>query len=241
MCTVTYLPPQRGRNLVLTSNRDELDYRETIPPKIYTHNGISICYPKDTLASGSWIAMNSNGRIVCLLNGAFEAHKKELYHTNSRGQALLQLAASDKETLNYFNEQNLKTTQPFTIITIDVKDEKIIYFSEFIWNGKNKFFRLLEHTKPYIWSSATLYKEEVRKERCLWFSELLKKEMGKISPKLIYNFHNGVHTSDKTNNVLVEREGGLKTVSITQIVLDNSQIQMNYMDKLTDTMHKIRL
>ena len=181
MCTVTYIPPQSGNNFVLTSNRDEKHFRATIPPKVYDLNGISVCYPKDTLAGGSWIAINNKGRIVCLLNGAFENHEKESHHTQSRGQVLLQLAATEKYSQDYFDEKELKHTEPFTLITIDIQNQNIKYFSEFIWDGTNKHSRLLEQTTPYIWSSATLYNKEMRKQRRLWFSELLQKEKNKIT------------------------------------------------------------
>ena len=151
MCTVTYIPPELNKDFILTSNRDEVQIRSTIPPKIYVLEGMSVCYPKDTVAGGSWIAINNKGRIVCLLNGAFQNHQKEDHHTQSRGQVLVQLAATEKDAQHYFQEKDLKNTEPFTLITIDIKNKKIKNFSEFIWDGTVKHFRLLKHTKPYIW------------------------------------------------------------------------------------------
>jgi uncharacterized protein with NRDE domain len=198
-------------------------------------NGISICYPKDTLAGGSWIAMNNKGRVVCLLNGAFQSHKEETHHTHSRGQVLLQLAATEKNEKDYFDEIDLKNTEPFTLITIDIQNKIIKNFSEFIWDGTEKHFKILEDDKPYIWASATLYNKEMREQRRSWFSSLLQQEKNEITPESVYNFHKGEHTSDKTKNVVVEREGGLKTVSITQITGKENQLNMQYSDLLSKT------
>jgi len=49
--------------------------------------------------------MNNKGKIVCLLNGAFESHEKEVHHTQSRGQVLLQWAVTEKDTQDYFEKK----------------------------------------------------------------------------------------------------------------------------------------
>ena len=81
MCTVSYIPLGQNKDFILTSNRDEKVFRPAIAPAIHKTGDIHICYPKDSKAGGSWIAMNNRGRICCLLNGAFEAHLKQDFHT----------------------------------------------------------------------------------------------------------------------------------------------------------------
>lgn len=75
MCTVTYIPTKNG--FCFTSNRDEKASRETIQPTIYINNGMELIYPKDKVAGGTWVAADGKNRIACLLNGAFEGHKKK--------------------------------------------------------------------------------------------------------------------------------------------------------------------
>lgn len=241
MCTVTYIPLKTGKQFVLTANRDERSHRATIAPEIYTINDISVCFPKDTKAGGSWIGMNSNGRIAVLLNGAFKSHTKMFFHTHSRGKVLLHLLASNNDALQYFDDQDLKNTEPFTIITIDLKNGLIDDFNEFIWDGKDNHYRELDIEREYIWSSTTLHSEDKRKLRRLWFSKFLLKNKKVLNPKSIYTFHTSRHAYDKSTDFLMEREDELKTVSITQIINDNKGLIMSYTDLITNTIHEQRL
>lgn len=86
MCTVTYIPPSHDNDFILTSNRDEKVHRPTFHPRIYNIRGTEVCFPKDAVAGGSWIAANDRGRLCCLLNGAFTPHEKQSIHTSSRGK-----------------------------------------------------------------------------------------------------------------------------------------------------------
>ena len=241
MCTVTYIPPSEQNSFILTSNRDEKDFRPTISPEVYLHEGISVGFPKDAKAGGSWIAVNEKGRLCCLLNGAYNAHKKQNFHTTSRGKVLLELAASQYKVEEFFNEKELESVEPFTIVTIDQNNSKIFSFSEFVWDGKEKHFRVLDKSSPHIWSSTTLYTDEDRKLRNVWFSDFFKKFKNNISPDQIYSFHSGSHTTDSSINVITSRKGGLKTVSITQVQPHNNKLFMKYADLLNKSNHELEI
>ena len=230
MCTVTYIPDKNNGGFVLTSNRDEVAYRSTLAPQIYKVQNKELCFPKDTLAGGSWVAMNNNGRVVCILNGAFVAHHKKQNYAQSRGNVLLELAASDKSPQRYFREKGLVDIEPFTIVSVEKTKGEISHFSEFIWDGQNKNFRHLDPGSSQIWSSVTLYSTEHRQLRKTWFSEFLKQTNGSISPENVFEFHSGTHIDDNSINVVMEREGELKTVSITQIVSAKGALKMKYFD-----------
>ncbi len=230
MCTVSYIPGRNKSDFVLTSNRDEKVYRPTLAPKVYDAGNKKLCFPKDEIAGGSWIALNNYGRLCCLLNGAFVAHKKKSIYAQSRGNVLIELASSDKNPERYFAEKNLSNVEPFTIITVENNDQGIIHFSEFVWDGNSKHFRQLDSEKPQIWSSVTLYTPENRQMRKQWFNSFLKERNGSITPENIFEFHSGTHIEDNSINVIMEREGGLKTVSITQIVTMNNSSKMKYFD-----------
>lgn len=120
--------------------------------------------------------------------------------------------------------------EPFTIITIETRALEIIGFSEFIWDGVKKHFRALNPGEAFIWSSVTLYNEKNRQFRRQWFNRFITEKNGNISPENILGFHGGKHTGDSAINVIMEREGGLKTVSITQVVPGNGKLRMNYFD-----------
>ena len=76
MCTVTYLPNNNG-DFIFTSSRDEEVQRKTLAPEIYTKDETRFVYPKDLVGGGTWIATSDQERLVCLLNGAYEAHDKK--------------------------------------------------------------------------------------------------------------------------------------------------------------------
>ncbi len=230
MCTVSYIPKKSAGGFVLTSNRDEKAFRTTVPPLLYEQGTTKLVFPKDEKAGGSWIAANNNGRICCLLNGAFAVHEKKSKYLQSRGNVLVELASSPKTPELYFTEKDLSEVEPFTIISIEKMESEISHFSEFIWDGAIKYFRMLNSKKPHIWSSVTLYNEEHRNLRRQWFNQFIAENNGSISSEIIIQFHAGTHTSNKSINMLMEREGGLKTVSITQVVSENGKFRMDYFD-----------
>jgi hypothetical protein len=230
MCTVSYIPKKSAGGFVLTSNRDEKAFRPTLAPLIYESGGAKLGYPKDKKAGGSWIAANNNGRLCCLLNGAFIAHEKKAVYAQSRGNILIEAATSPKNPEQYFAEKDLSEVEPFTIVSVEQKENQISHLSEFVWDGSQKHFRLLNPGEPYIWSSATLYNEEHRNMRRKWFNRFITEKNGSISPESILGFHAGKHTNDKAINTIMEREGGLKTVSITQVIPENGKFRMDYFD-----------
>lgn len=230
MCTVTYIPSIKNSPFVLTSNRDEKAYRTTRPPVGYPHGSQNLTYPKDEKSGGSWIAINENGKVACLLNGAFVAHTKQDYHTISRGTVLVDFTASKKISYEYFSGKNLENVEPFTIVSLDYKLGVVTDFTEFIWDGRNKHFRQLNADRPYIWSSVTLYNEDHRNKRKEWFTRFYKKNRASITPEKILDFHSGKHTGDTSFNVIMQREGGLKTVSITQVIPYDTNLKMQYTD-----------
>lgn len=232
MCTVSYIPPSRNENFILTSNRDEKSYRPTLPPEIYDIGGTLAGFPKDSVAGGSWIAANEKGRLCCLLNGAFTPHQKESFHTHSRGKVLLDLASSPLDIIFFFSQQDFSHTEPFTIITVEMKAGQVIRITEFIWDGSKKYLKEIDKGQAHVWSSVTLYSEEHRESRKEWFNSFISEHDSKISSALVWSFHTGNHSPDQRINLLMQREEELKTVSITQVTQQNGTFAMKYFDLL---------
>ena len=84
MCTVTFLPVS-DIDFLLTSNRDEQRTRKTIPPKKYIEKGVTMLFPKDENAGGTWIGVSDKKRLVCVLNGGYVIHERKASYTKSRG------------------------------------------------------------------------------------------------------------------------------------------------------------
>lgn len=241
MCTVTYIPPTQGNSFILTSNRDERVFRPTLPPEIYTYDNCKVVYPKDEKAGGSWIAMNDKGNVNCLLNGGFVAHQKQEHHTKSRGTVLIEFTQSALKAHDYFAAIDLGNVEPFTIVALSQSNGNVQDLSEFIWDGNDKHFQQLDINSPYIWSSVTLYSKEHRKTIKEWFEQFYKEHKNSITKENIFDFHSGNHTNDNSIKIIMQREDGLKTVSITQVSNVNDRLSLNYSDLLDGSAKEIKL
>ena len=61
----------------VVNNRDESPLRAaTFQPEPMEIDGVKIMAPIDATVKGTWIGINEAGRMVCLMNGAFENHVK---------------------------------------------------------------------------------------------------------------------------------------------------------------------
>jgi len=238
MCTVSYIPPQNANGFILTSNRDERVQRDTIKPRLYSIGGMQLCFPQDVKAGGSWIAANNEGRLACLLNGGWDLHEKQPYHTHSRGTVLIDLVASRQEPMVFFSYYDLSHTEPFTVISIDINGGVgISAFTEFIWDGSRKYLKNLDPHQSYLWSSVTLYSAAERKLRKEWFDRFLQEQSVNITPELVHTFHTGKHTTDENINLVMKRNEELKTVSITQVTPEKGNFSMKYVDLVEKSTH----
>ena len=228
MCTVSFLPLENN-DFILTSNRDETPLRKTIAPDFYTENNAALLYPKDAFAGGTWIGISNQKRVICLLNGAFEKHQRKEFYRKSRGIIVTELLAVE-DAVSEIQQTNFIDIEPFTLVLIDFKNELKIF--ELVWDGQNKHFQQLEHT-PKIWSSATLYNEDMKLERQAWFADWLQ-ENKVFSKNKILSFHKDSSKGTKETAVKMKRTF-VETVSITSIIKNKSILLMNYFDLLNDT------
>lgn len=221
MCTVTFLPQDSG--FVLTSNRDEALERPTLAPQIYNDNGVSLLFPKDEIADGTWIGVSSSKRLVCLLNGGFKAHQRAKQYRLSRGVVVKDVLKS-KNLLSTIYEYRLEGVEPFTIVIVDWNKKIKIY--ELVWDGVSK--HLAEKPqKPTIWSSSLLYTAEIKEERQRWFLDFLGQS--NINNETILHFHKTAGNGDAANNLVMKRSY-VSTKSITMVSHLNNKTEMYYED-----------
>lgn len=230
MCTVTYIPMQSG--FVLTSNRDEVSHRPTAMPTVYHKNGIKLLFPKDELAGGTWFAFAPEmQRLACLLNGAFEKHQPSENYQKSRGKVLLEsFEYSDFEA--FYNSVDLSKVEPFTLLLIDFSSE--LKFEEIRWDEDRKLHRKkLQTDQEYIWSSSTLYPEATRKERENYFRQWSTKHQAN-EDKNIFDFHTQKHGLSTGDDIVMQRQGALQTLSVTQLKVQDEQALFRYKDLIED-------
>lgn len=225
MCTVTYLP--NGSNqYILTSNRDEWPGRPTSTPiKHDGPNGITLLYPTDGMAGGSWIAISNNGATACLLNGAYERHERNPPYRRSRGLVLVDAFAYESFA-DFVMEYDFSNIEPFTLLFVA---DKVLH--ELRWDGVEGHYSLPNPNKPHIWASATLYIPEYIAKRKGWFTNWLQSH-SEYKPEDIISFHRNGGEGDKYNDIVMNREGLVQTVSITCVAPTIDGVEMIYEDLL---------
>lgn len=220
MCTVTFVPNYSG--FILTSNRDETTLRgRAIPPKEYDGKFKKLIYPKDPKANGTWI-VHDNTNCAILLNGAEEKHQHKGNYRKSRGLILLDIFDS-KDVIKEWDAIDLDNIEPFTIV--------LFYQQELFqlrWNEITKSTIKLTIKDAHIWSSATLYSEEIRAFRKKIFENHIKKS--NYTAEEILEFHQFKDEQNDKNTIVIKRNEHLKTVSITQFKINNTEISVKYID-----------
>lgn len=223
MCTVTYIPLGKN-NFILTSNRDENPLRKTITPTTYTEDDVKLIYPKDTLAGGTWIGLSERNRLVCLLNGGFEIHKREVSYKFSRGVIVKQLLKTE-DAVGLIEGYDFEGIEPFTIVLVDWQKELKAF--ELVWTGTEKYFQLLKD-EPKIWSSSTLYNNEMKNLRKGWFDDWLN-TVNSFTQEKIIDFHKDETKGTPDVSFKMKRDR-VETVSITSVLKNEENVAMSYIN-----------
>ena len=237
MCTVTYLPIGKTE-FYLTSNRDEGTSRAiAIPPKKYKVGNVSVFYPKDPQGNGTWIAVSEKNYTVCLLNGAFKKHIHQPPYRMSRGLVVLDFFKYN-DAVEFNKKYDFKGIEPFTMLIICTTDELCFY--ELRWDGERTYLSHIDEDKPHIWSSATLYSQEVIAQRKSWFIDFLNNNPTFTKEDIIH-FHKFGGTGNITNDILMNRDNIVRTVSISMVHRSNKDLYMNYTDVISNETESIRV
>ncbi len=223
MCTVSFV--RANDSVIITSNRDEhVQRKNAAAPAFHTVQNKKIIFPKDAKAGGTWFAASDNGNVAVLLNGAFIRHSAEPPYRKSRGLILLDIIEADSPH-SFFEHLNLDNIEPFTVILFQLGN---LY--ELRWDGNTKHDKLLSRSENYIWSSSTLYADDVIKQRKELFDVFV--DSGKnITAEEVRSFH-GYNHGDEENGFIINRTTGMKTFSITQAVVKKDSIRFSHDDLL---------
>ena len=229
MCTVTYIPVRE--KVFLTSNRDEKSWRSSaIPPQGYEFNSGHIFFPKDGDAGGTWFAVHENSNAIVLLNGGFRKHEPQPPYRKSRGLILVDLIQK-ANPYDHFRSINLENIEPFTLVVW--QDDELF---ECRWDGERKHAKPLDKTLSYIWSSATLYDDDTVAKRNAWF-EKWRSENPEPSQEDIFHFHEFTGDGDSHNDLRMNRDGQVFTVSITGVAISENRASIRYADLRENGLH----
>ena len=218
MCTLSFYPkPTEKRGFILTFSRDEAPSRSSV--EVIKDPKHGLIFPKDALHGGSWLAMSARtGRVTCLLNGAFELHKRQLPYRKSRGFVLLE-SFDYKQPMDFCELYDFDNIEPFTMLLLENQS-----FIEFRWDGTRRHIKELSLSIPQMWSSATLYDPSVQRRRKGWFYDFLQDNNGFVQPTDLWQFHKTERPDEPENALVMQRPTGVQTVSLTQIIISN-QVQ----------------
>ncbi len=223
MCTVSFV--RVNDSVIITSNRDEHVERENAAaPAFHILPGKKIIFPKDARAGGTWFAAADNGVVAVLLNGAFKKHIAKPPYRKSRGLILLEIIEAD-HPLSFFKTLDLNNIEPFTVV---LYQRNLLY--ELRWDGRDKHERQMDNAGNYIWSSSTLYSDEIIERREKLFQQFIQFPAG-ITSTGIHDFH-ASNNGDNENGFIINRQSGMKTFSITQAIVNDNAINFLHSDLL---------
>jgi len=229
MCTLTFLPTRSG--FFLTSNRDEIISREpAVFPVYQQQQSRRLLMPLDPQGGGTWILAADNGEAACLLNGAFENHERKPPYRKSRGRVIVESFAFEHPQ-SFLEGYDFEDIEPFTLVKVVLASEKK-QVHEIRWDGHKLHHAEVSAKTPHIWSSVTLYDEQMRCKRQQWFDAWLA-EKPDFSVESIRRFHLHGGEGDPTVDFRMTRSGGLQTISLTCIDVNSQDILVDYLNLKT--------
>jgi len=227
MCTVTFIPQKEG--YILTSNRDESALRSPQHISTENRNGQQLLFPRDKGAGGTWICLSSADRLVCVLNGAFERHERQLPYRKSRGIMVFEFF-DYSDSSQFFEKYDFDRIEPFTMITYDKGQ-----LFDFRWDGQRTHISNLDTQEKHIWSSAVLYEKSVQEKRKQWLAEWIEGRTD-FRREAILELHKKGGEGNPSIDFMMNRYNYLvQTVSITQVEKRKDAYAMHYHDLITNT------
>jgi hypothetical protein len=226
MCTVSFV--KANGKIIITSNRDEKIIRpNAIEPKAYHLNNKKVIFPKDNKAGGTWYAIDEHSNVLVLLNGAEEKHILKDNYRKSRGLIVLDLIGSESP-LEAWKTIDLNNIEPFTLVLFENQN---LY--QLRWNESEKSILELDTNQSHIWSSSTLYSKEIRGKRANWFSTFLDTQP-EVNEEELFNFHRYTEEDNNEHGLVINRNDVLKTLSITQTIIEQNKVSIHYNDLIAD-------
>jgi len=227
MCTLSWQISADQNELNVFFNRDELFARpQAVPPGVYQdqESAARFLAPIDPQGGGTWMALNEQGLILCLLNdyeGKSMANLSD--RAKSRGLLVRRLAGlkSAGEITRQMTLEEVKVFQPFNLVLFDGVQHPVMWR----WNGEKLVF--VEHpTMPLV--SSGYSQREVQKKRSAIFENEMKLSGRVLTPEQLLFIHQSEAPLPQPNSIAMALEDR-GTVSITRAQLIMQAGQPNSM------------
>lgn len=224
MCSVSWWWNEENSSLRVIFNRDERKTRQlAAPPEVYDLDGLQVLMPIDTERGGTWLASNKKGITVALLNNYTVSLDPEKKY-DSRGSLVKSIVAQSQlaSAISVLKEHVYTLTLPA--------------FTLFIWDHST------QTTKSFAWDEATL--NEVELESCFYTSSSWNTSEVQIFRHQLFDelviqgemnasdFHR-LETDGKQAWLPYMQRELTQTVSITEVTIDQKNVQMDYFDRNT--------
>lgn len=234
MCTVVFVPGNNKHYFASLRDEDPKRAKATMPI-LQSDNNVMYLSPVDPVGGGTWIGVNETGYVIILLNGGFEKHQVAGPYLKSRGIIVKELLGAAMPVVDWML-MDMENIEPYTLVVW--ADNNLF---QLVWDGAAKHRIRLTTDTPHLWSSSTLYNNNIKTYRKELFENWMATapEISKIS---VLNFFNAV--SDNENGFIINRNERIKTLSYSFIELTaNEAALMSYLDlqSLTDKATVIEL
>jgi uncharacterized protein with NRDE domain len=219
MCTVSWLHAETTYHLLC--NRDEKKRRQVAaPPRYSVEQDVGILAPRDPQGGGTWIALNSRGVSIALLNGTLlNGISKEPEAAQSRGLLPAQLIrhGSLQAILGTLENLDLAFFLPFHLVMAAPAQPTHV----FVWDGLGRRLETRPAACGFVTSSSYDWHGANQSRRSLF--DVLTPD----STESLAEFHR--HHGDGANALspCMHRDDA-ETVSFTRIRVDDSSASLTY-------------
>lgn len=235
MCTVTVLRLSVDGSFRLASNRDESPRRPAAePPQPMNMDDTDCLLPIDPISHGTWIAVNTHGLALTLLNRTVipetdaEAQKARKQQIPSRGTVIPRLLGCDtaERAMDHAMTLDMNSYASFRLVIVDARDVIVMACDEGVWS-------VPQHqtwSQPMMFASSGLGDALVTPPRQQLFDQMFsdvasRDDAGRIALQNAYHRHRWVDRPELSVNM---DRGVARTVSFCAATVRPQQIIMEY-------------
>lgn len=227
MCTLTYIPKEKGE-FILTHSRDEsVKRRLAAPPVKRKINGTDHIFPIDPVGMGTWIGGSESGRTAALINGGTREHLHNPPYRHSRGKVILDYFEVENFQ-EFYDLYQFEGLEPFTLLVFENGN-----IFKIIHDEDHTAYSQMDPDVPFLISSLSIYTDRSRSQRADAFLRWLDNRDG-VDQKDILDFHNELVFEREPDKSKIPGDHILRTVSVTSILDSVSTVSINYHDLVND-------
>ena len=216
MCTLSFIPKESG--YLVGMNRDEQIARARAHPPCIIGNAI---YPREPSTEGTWLAINSSGLTLALLNKNEDGPLP--VKLRSRGEFIPALISADSLAAVHrrLMEIGFKGVWPFRLIAISAEEREVC---EWAWG--TQLMQNYYEWEPRHWFSSGMSDNEANRIRGNVFERAWRRSDAG-SPQWLRELHRSHEPTQGAFSACVHRDDAA-TVSYSEISLERGEAIFRY-------------